>query len=155
MRNKNYNESQSFWTWWLIALFVILFFSQIFPIGAAKGEIENSTLVGVGLLLVIFILFFFMRLHTQIDENGITIQFLPFVRRKTWNWDSIDHVFIKEYSILDYGGWGYRIGKSGTAYNTKGKYGVQLILKNGAKIMIGTQQPEAIMEVIKEYSNIK
>ena len=55
--------------------------------------------------------------------------------------------------IMDFGGWGYRVswkGK-GTALNVKGNKGIELILKNGKKITIGTQKPEEAMHAINSY----
>jgi len=94
-------------------------------------------------------------LHTKIDEKGISIKFFPFVRKKTWLWEDIDDLYIKEYSITDYGGWGYRVGKNGTAYNTKGKYGLQLLLNNGARVMIGTQNHEELQRIIETFRKTK
>ena len=100
---------------------------------------------------MVLLLFICVRLSTTIDEHGITIRFFPFVWKKTWQWEQIGEVYVTEYSIADYGGWGYRVSKKGKAYNTKGKHGLQLILKNGARIMVGTQNPNEIKQVVEAY----
>lgn len=148
MRNKMYKEKQSFWTWWLLILFAVILYLQLSPLYANNWSIDRSGYIGLGILLAVIILFLVVRLHTVIDQDGVSIRFLPFVRRKSWLWGDIAEIYIKTYSIADYGGWGYRVGKNGTAYNTKGKYGLQLVLKNGARIMIGTQNPEEVKSVV-------
>jgi uncharacterized membrane protein YhdT len=155
MRNSVYTEKQSFWTWWLILLFVIMWMMQLQSIYVSDWKIDNSNYVELGILLCVFLFLAFVRLHTKIDEKGISIKFFPFVRKKTWLWEDIDDLYIKEYSITDYGGWGYRVGKNGTAYNTKGKYGLQLLLKNGARLMIGTQNHEELQHIIETFRKTK
>ncbi len=43
---------------------------------------------------------------------------------------------------------GIRYGPKGTAYNVSGKIGLQLELKNGKKILIGTRKPEEIENLL-------
>ena len=45
-----------------------------------------------------------------------------------------------------------RIGEKGKAYNVRGRYGIQLELINGSKILIGTQKTEQAKEVVRNYS---
>lgn len=155
MKNSVFIEKQSFWTWLLILVFVIIWSILFKDIYQNKWVIDNSSYVGIGILFPLLLFFLVVRLNTQIDEKGISIRFLPFVRNKTWLWEEISEVYITEYSIADYGGWGYRIGKNGIAYNTKGKFGLQLLLKNNSRIMIGTQKPEQIQEIIDIYNKSK
>lgn len=155
MKNSVFIEKQSFWTWWLILVFIILWSILLKDIYQNKWVIDNSSYVGIGILFPVLLFLLVVRLNTQIDEKGISIRFLPFVRNKTWMWEEISEVYITEYSIADYGGWGYRIGKNGIAYNTKGKYGLQLLLKNNSRILIGTQKPEQIQEIIDTYNKSK
>jgi hypothetical protein len=51
--------------------------------------------------------------------------------------------------ILEYGGWGIRCGfKGARAYNVSGNKGVQLILQNGKRLLIGSQKPDELVEAI-------
>ena len=45
-----------------------------------------------------------------------------------------------------------RIGGKGKAYNVRGRYGIQLELIDGSKILIGTQKTEQAKEVVRNYS---
>jgi hypothetical protein len=53
---------------------------------------------------------------------------------------------------MEYGGWGYRVGgkKSGIAFNVSGNMGVQIELKNGKKILLGTRKPKEAEEALKK-----
>ncbi len=59
---------------------------------------------------------------------------------------------IKKYSPLKhYGGWGYRVGVKGVAYNMQGNIGLELILNNNRKVLIGTTNPQELEEVISPF----
>lgn len=148
---KEYKESQSFMTLWLVVLFLALFGIEFYSI-VKDYQVDQSINLTVGfwILFVVMLAMFLMRLRLQVNREGIVLRFLPFVIRKHWKWEDIDKVFITEYSLLDYGGWGYRIGKKGIAYTTKGKYGLQIVLKNGKSFLIGTQNPKELESFISQ-----
>lgn len=50
--------------------------------------------------------------------------------------------------IREYGGWGIRMGLRGRAFNMRGNNGVQLVLRSGTRLLIGSQRPEELAEAI-------
>ena len=46
--------------------------------------------------------------------------------------------------VRDYGGWGIRWGRDGKAYIIVGNEGLQLLLGDGEKILIGSQRPQEL-----------
>ena len=151
MNKDVYTEKQNFFTWWLIALVILICIFQVIPFFQGNQQLNTSNYVAIAILFVVIFAFALIRLHTSINNLGITIRFVPFVRCKTWRWEEISDIYIREYTLTDFGGWGYRVGKNGLAYNTKGKYGLQLVLRNGARIMIGTQNPNEVQEIINKF----
>mgnify|MGYP000005578996 CR=1 FL=1 len=93
-------------------------------------------------------MFQLLHLKTTIDHSKITIYFFPFTKR-TLHWSEILRA-----DIIDYGfvfGWGIRLThKHGTVYNTKGRIGLALQLKNGKKLIIGTQKRTELAAFLKE-----
>jgi hypothetical protein len=86
-----------------------------------------------------------LKLYTRIDSEGVHFRMTPFhFREKVIYWDEIDQIHVRQYSpIKEYGGWGIRMGgKNGNAFNVRGNYGIQLVRKNGKKILLGTQRPQ-------------
>ena len=84
-----------------------------------------------------------INLLVEVQEEGIYIRFMPFVRRNI-PFSDIAAFEARSYDpIKEYGGWGVRIGwgKGKRAYNTSGNQGVELFMKDGKKIMIGSQRP--------------
>jgi hypothetical protein len=86
---------------------------------------------------------------TEIREDGIQIRFFPFHRRFI-DCQDIQSFEVKEYHPLrDYGGWGVRWSPmKGMAYNVCGNRGVQLELKNGKRVLIGSQEPERLANML-------
>ncbi len=119
-------------------------------------KLEN--LLGPLIILLVFFLIQKVNLKTRIDEQGISYQYFPFHWiYKTISWSEIELVSIRKYNaISEYGGWGFRFGfltKKGMALTTSGIIGLQLELKNGKKILIGTHNKEGLKEVIETYQN--
>jgi hypothetical protein len=107
---------------------------------------------------LIVLLFVFLKLKTRIDEKGIYYQFHPFqFSLKLIPWFSISKCYIREYNaITEYGGWGMKFsffGKKGKSYTTKGNIGLQIELKTGKKILIGTQNKEAMQQTLDTYKS--
>ncbi len=108
-------------------------------------------------LLVITILILNMRLDTLIKKNGIYVRFFSFHWYfKKFPWKKIALSYIRKYSaIADYGGWGIRLGLfgKGKAWNVSGDKGLQLEFTNGKKLLIGTNQPEALAATLEKSGN--
>jgi hypothetical protein len=126
-------------------------FQQVIKTGFFSWETLKFFLgINLAIFLVEFMTLRILRLKTQVREDGIYIQFLPFIWNwKQFAWEDIQHWEVRQYSpIWEYGGWGIKGTRNNRAYNLWGKQGLQLVLKNGKKVLIGTQQPEDIKAAI-------
>lgn len=137
MSGKVFRESQKFTQWWL--------WLMLLSIGALLFYAAPANL-GALILLVISLLFLFMRLITKVDEEGVRFNFFPFVKR-AYSWNDIASARIVDYGFV--GGWGIRLFTSyGTVYNVKGRKGLAVELKNGKKFCLGTQRPEELQKTL-------
>jgi hypothetical protein len=85
-------------------------------------------------------------LETKIDQKEIRIQFFPFTN-KVVEWKDVKSAEVIKYGFV---GYGIRLfTKYGTVYNTKGNKGLALELKNGKKLLVGTQKIEEMKEVVR------
>lgn len=122
-----------------------------------KGTMTTNEFVLTTISILFFTSIVFMfKLNTRIDELGIHYRFFPFHRKlRTISWNEISKAYIRNYDpIGEYGGWGIKAGwgrKHGTAVNVSGDIGIQLILTNGKKILIGTNKKEEAKKVIETY----
>jgi hypothetical protein len=87
-----------------------------------------------------------LNLYTRIDAEGVHFRMKPFhLREQTIAWEEIDQIHVRKYSpIMEYGGWGIRYGRNGKAFNVRGDYGIQIVKKNGKRVLIGTQRPDEV-----------
>ncbi|NNE77136.1 MAG: DUF1705 domain-containing protein [Pricia sp.] len=155
---SKFREAQQFTQWWL---WLILLSVALIPIyGMYKqmvlGEqFGNNPMSDSGLILFacfvfgIICLFFYMRLITEIDQSGIQMNFVPFVKKKV-AWKEVLSAQIVNYGFV--GGWGIRLStKYGTVYNIQGNKGLAIELQNGRKFLIGTQKETEMEEMVKKY----
>ncbi|MHB1000697.1 MAG: DUF1648 domain-containing protein [Armatimonadota bacterium] len=82
------------------------------------------------------------RLLVKLETTGIKLL--------TINMDDIAEVETHTFSPLaDFGGWGIRFNTKMRGYYWRGNRGVLLTLKNGRKILIGSDDPERLAAVVK------
>ncbi|MDR1813405.1 MAG: hypothetical protein LBR18_00970 [Tannerella sp.] len=162
MEELCFYERQRLSPWLLILPLLLLLGISIMTL---QGNV--FAMLGVlGTVLFTVLLYFFMNMHTFIDENGLTIKMFPAIwKRKHFAWDEIAGAYVRQYKpIMEYGGWGYRTNtvkvksannkllrfsfQKDVAYNMRGDIGLQLVFKDGRKILIGTQKPEELDELL-------
>jgi hypothetical protein len=158
---KPFEETQKFNQPWLRVLVAVILAVTIAPIIAFWEEVKFSetsfwvTLAfSVLVVVLLFFLLFILRLKTTIDARGIHYRFIPVMSaEKSFPWKEIKSCYTTTYRpIRDFGGWGYRISfKKGKAINVRGNQGIQLILKNDKKILIGTQNAVEAQRIIDNY----
>jgi hypothetical protein len=71
-------------------------------------------------------------------------------------WEQVKRAYIRQYNpIKEYGGWGLKWSSTNAAYNIMGNVGLQLVLQNGKKILIGTQKPEELRSFLISIDRYK
>jgi len=101
---------------------------------------------GIGMPLFFNVL----NLTFEVATTRITIRYYPLTTRII-SFSDITEVEQRTYKpIREFGGWGIRgLSSSRTiAYNVKGNQGVELTLTDGRKVLLGTQQPEALFQAL-------
>ena len=161
-------ENQKFNQWWLwllllsINLFMIYGFYEQVINGHRFGDKPMSNTgqtIALTATLALSVFFLIIKLQTIVKEDGIYYRFFPIHRAyRKFTWDKLKFVFVRQYSPLsEYGGWGLRFGISGTgkAVNVSGNKGLQLVFADNKKLLIGTNKPEAFIEVLSEIGQYK
>lgn len=97
-------------------------------------------IVGIGLPLA----FYWMRLIVEVMDDSVSIRYVPLTKR-TIPLADIEQVEALTYKPLqEFGGWGVRGRSNRRAYNVSGNRGVELTLRDGRMIMIGSQKAEEL-----------
>ncbi len=118
---------------------------------------DTGLLLTAGLVFVVLVgsgfLLFGSKLIVEVTSKSLHFTFKPFISKPVNYYKSdIEKDKIRKYKpIKEYGGWGVKKGKKsmGKAYNVRGNIGMQLYLKNGKKVLIGTQRSDAFLRAMK------
>ncbi|WP_343626389.1 hypothetical protein [Flavobacterium lindanitolerans] len=163
-----FTERQRFKQWWL--WFILLGINGLFLFGVIKqvvgGEpygdkpMSNTGLI-ITTALTVFLTFLFVsfRLETIIRKDGIYVRFFPFhLKFRHYAWETLTKSYVRQYApIAEYGGWGLRYGfmGKGKALNVSGNKGLQLEFTDNKKLLIGTNKPDELTEILKKLGQLK
>ena len=153
--------------WLLVALMAVSV--VIFSIGLWETITEPETtntfvpsllsIIAMAIPIAVTILFFILKLETEVRTDGLYVRFYPMHLRfrKFTREDLAEHYYRTYKPILEYGGWGIRCSFTGKgkAYNVSGNKGVQLVLTNGKKLLIGSQKPDDLAAAIDQMLKYK
>jgi hypothetical protein len=154
-------------SWGVINVIFGIGINQQIILGKTWGDepMSDLGLIGVTLgvnLLIIGILFLMLKtkMVLQIRDTGLFYKYPPFIiREKKIGPEEIERYEVRQYKPLqEYGGWGIRQRNKwkrniGVAYNVSGNIGLQIYLKNGKKILFGTQRKDAIGSAMAKMTN--
>ena len=94
--------------------------------------------------------FYLLELRTEVLPDGVHARFYPLPGFGVIPFANIEKCYVRQFRpIMEYGGWGLRFSRHGTAYIMRGKVGVQLELKDGKKVLIGSQRSEELQQAIE------
>jgi len=103
-------------------------------------------------LWVVYLRLVTVRLVTEVREGELAV-----AMRGLWRARRIPLGEIKSAKTVsydperDYGGYGIRTTRSGTAYIAGGNGGVRLELAKGGMVLIGSERPEELLSAIEAH----
>jgi len=153
-----YKEIQKFNSPLIWIIVGIAALGGIVALSLPAGQNDELTLMPklfiISALIIVILMFLYGYLKTAIDDSGIKIEMRILFRfGRTILWDDIQTIKVDKYRpILEFGGWGYRIAWKGVAYNCRGNDGLIIRLKNGRKVVIGTQKPDELKKYLLDIS---
>jgi hypothetical protein len=138
----------------LIGLLLLCYILIFFFIGKNYNN-HFLWLIFVAIILLVFSsLFTKGRLITQFRRDGIYVRFPPlYGSLQFFPWENITELYIRQYDpVMEYGGWGIRTGSSGRSFSVSGETGLQLVLKDKSRFLIGTENPALMADVLKKLN---
>ena len=112
--------------------------------------ISNGGLIFLtALSLLVYVRLITVRLVTELQPSEIAVGLHGLWRKRRIPLDQVREARVVEYdSIRDFGGYGVRSGRRGQAYIARGNRGVELELREGGKVLIGSQDPDRLVKQI-------
>ncbi len=149
-----YSEKSGFpaWIFWAIASIPITIF--LYERIAHPIDSEPFDWFGLVILGAVGILIFSIKLHVTVNAEGITYKYPPFhIKPKQMPWANIESAELMKINPLkEFGGWGLRYGKLGTAYTTRGKYILHIKMHSGKPINLTIAQPEYFIATVAQQN---
>ena len=144
--------------WWIMALvFGVaalqwwVFLGQI--VGGVPAGNRPAPYVVVLLIWLLFgiglpVFFLLLRLEVEVTPSAVLIRYAPLFTREIGR-NEIAGVEALTYGPLrEFGGWGIRGWGGRVAYNVRGNQGVELTLRDGRRVLIGTQRAAELAAAI-------
>jgi hypothetical protein len=137
--------------WFAIAGLLVTFLAQVLNFSANDDDWTGILILSIVILSIVPLLLL-ASIHLRIEKEGIYIRYFPFhFKPLFFNWSEIDYFELRKYNPLnEYGGWGIKGTKKNRAYNVSGDMGLQLTLKSGRKILVGTVNPQKLEVALLE-----
>lgn len=103
------------------------------------------------LLAAVYIRLTTVKLVTEVRPGGITVGLRGLWKQRRILLDQVRSAEVVTYNAAaDFGGYGLRSGRRGTAYIARGDRAVELPLTSGEKILIGSQRAAEMAQSIRE-----
>jgi len=145
------------WLWILMILVNSIWIWGIIQQLVFRKSFGNNPVSDLGFIIIAVLMLvltygiFSVKLITEVRNDGIYYKFtiVQFKFRKI-NIEDINSYEIRKYnSFKEFGGYGIKAGRRGhMAYNIAGNIGIQFGLKNGDKVLIGTQLPNGFKKAV-------
>lgn len=162
---SSFHEEQRFRQAWLWVLLIAVAIGVGFPAlyelwmrittdspprpDAAPGLVLVAAAAATCIIAIgVPLLFLFLRLEVDVGDSLVHIRFVPFHTR-TIRCEDITCCTVRTYKPLrECGGWGIRHIRGGWAYTVAGNEGVELELKDGRRVLIGSKRSEELAGAI-------
>jgi hypothetical protein len=119
-----------------------------------KEPLSNASVIGWTIFLwLVYLRLVTVRLVTEVRPGEIAVAMRGLWRARRIPLGDIKSATAVSYDpTRDYGGYGIRTTRSGTAYIAAGNRGVRLELSKGGTVLVGSERPEELLSAIKGYA---
>ena len=136
-----YKHTQIGWVVLMACVGMMIFFELLSRSPAREAFFPALALLSLSILTLLG------TLTVEVDNITIRIRFGIGLVRK--NFSLADVVSCRPVRNRWWWGWGIRLIPGGWLYNVSGLGAVELVMKNGKKFRIGTDEPQALNEFIQ------
>lgn len=161
---KEEQKLKNSWLWLLLAIIAAFFFayacySQLI-LGKPFGNkpISDAGLIAIsimipGILIVVYFVFLKSAMFTAVRSDGIYMRYPLFINKfRAYKFDEIEVAVRRDFNpVKQFGGHGIKAkNKNNQSFTVSGRTGIQLAMKTGKQILIGTQKPDDFINAINK-----
>jgi hypothetical protein len=126
------------WFWLIFFILPVIVVPSLLL--AAPARALPAIAIVLGIAVLVSLLVWFARLETTVTSDAVVVAFHDVWPTRRIKLDDIESFRPKEYTIWDSGGWGVHLGFAGMTYNVSGNEGMHFQLRDGRRVLIGTQR---------------
>jgi len=164
-----FEEKQRYTQWWL---WLIIVSAAVIVTGVFMNAVYVQLVTGnpwgdkplsddalivyalfmISCMIIMLLIFFNSVLEITVDRSGVSYRYFPLIR----SWRRIDRENIQAYELKKYYLQGYGIKRDlrgNKTINVKGNTGVELVMFDGIKLVLGTQKPDEFLNALKKMKN--
>ena len=122
-----------------------------------KRPMSNASLIGWTIFLwLVYLRLILVRLVTELRPNELLVSMRGLWRTRRVPLADIKSVEVVTFDpVRDYGGYGIRITRKGTAYIAGGHQGVRLELSKGTPIVIGSERSQDLADALRRVNSAR
>jgi hypothetical protein len=133
----------------LVAMIFVVVVTVVAVVVSRPGDVLLLAIAPVVVVLVASLISL-SRLDVDVTDQGVSIAFRYLWPTRRIAFADIVGIEVRRYNpLLEYGGWGVRLGPQGWGYMTSGNVGVQLRLRKGLAVLIGSTRPDELEAAIR------
>jgi hypothetical protein len=135
-----------------LLVLAMLFVVFVTTVAVVFSRPNDALLLAIAPVVVILVAALISLSHLDVDvtDSEVTIAFRHLWPTRRVAFGDIVGLEVKRYRpLIDYGGWGVRLGPAGWAYTTGGDVGVKIRLRKGLPVLIGSRHPEELEAAIR------
>ena len=136
----------------------IVFIALVVSLALQKGRMTDYNRLLIIFLPILLVANFILgsKLITQVRIDGIYVRFPPWQSKfSQYNWTDIAEVFVKDYKPMqEFMGWGIRYAPGKIGFIVSGNSCIEIVFKNGNRVLITTQRPGEVKEVLRRIERI-
>ena len=140
-----YKEQQTGWILIVPTAIMFVFITGLYAFQLGDRPISTgSYFLVMGILTIMLALMY--RMQTEVTDSQVSIRFGVGLIKRIIPLSSIEGVTVVTNAW--YYGWGIRIIPGGRLYNISGTKGIEMQLKNGRLVRIGSANPEGLARAV-------
>jgi hypothetical protein len=118
-----------------------------------KQPMSNTGMVGWTIFLwLVYVRLITVKLVTEVESNQVSVAMRGLWRSYRISLEAVNSVkTITFHPIADWGGYGIRSTAKGKAFIAQGNRGVELELKKGGIIVVGSQRPDELAQSLNPH----
>ncbi|WP_183575964.1 hypothetical protein HDF18_18910 [Mucilaginibacter sp. X5P1] len=151
-----FKETQKYAVLMVAAMLSTIFFGVFCVIQIVLGKPVGNHPAPDALLIVFFVvsvatifLAWYQKLVFIITEDELHISFGILTSSKTIKMSDVKNISTRKYNAMkEFWGWGVRFRKNITCFTVSGSDAVEIELKSGEKLLVGTQKMTEVAAVV-------